>query len=151
MRLGASTLVWDGSDALEECPSDALRVHVVRHERRVLSRGLLRVLHVESDGQSAAVPLQGTGVMCLYQNECDTLSAACGVNFTFIEFGITCGYLTGFFALLWPSRQHPADLYMLHTCDPNLYMEPENPRYPPFRVPPKHFPGLFGWLRRAWA
>ena len=37
--------------------------------------------------------------MCL-TNECDTLSAVCGVNFTFTEFGITCGYLTGFFVLL---------------------------------------------------
>ena len=39
---------------------------------------------------------------------------------------------------------------MLNTCDPNLYMEPENPRYPPFRIPPKHYPGPFGWLKRAW-
>ena len=152
VRLGASTLVWDGSEALEECPSDALLECMscdtgAGYFPAVFSGFSTSKVTVNS----AAVPLQGTGVMCLYHNECDTLSAACGVNFTFIEFGITCGYLIGFFALLLAIfvsiRQIP---YMLNTCDPNLYMEPENPRYPPFRVPPKHFPGLFGWLRRAW-
>ena len=152
VRLGASTVVLDGSEALEECPSDALLECMSCDTAAGYFPAVFSGFHTSKvTVNSAAVPLQGTGVMCLYQNECDTLSAVCGVNFTFTEFGITCGYLTGFFVLLLAIfvsiRQIP---YMLNTCDPNLYMEPENPRYPPFRIPPKHYPGPFGWLKRAW-
>ena len=95
--------------------------------------------------------MKGTGLTCLYYNECDALSSACGTNFTATEFFITCGWL----AVLWVVLMAVfifirSFKHMMHTCDPCYFMEDENHNYPPYKRPPKLPKGHFAWLVRAW-
>lgn len=150
----ADAIVTDAGVGMTECPAESfvecMACDVANKYYPAVFAGGAPVMLA-----SGTSTFRGTGVVCLYDNECDTLSAACGINFTFIEFFETCGWLFAFFLLLLGVFQLIRSFdYMLHTCDPNLYMQPDNPKYPPFQIPedPRVTDrgGRFAWLVRAW-
>ena len=147
-----TSYVSDGTTNLTSCPRAAGDVQCVK-----CSRGWTPVLFAGQDTvEESTMPqqLRGGGIQCVLMeaDECDPLSdSACGHNFTFAAFGETIGYLLVFFLVMIGIYQAlRAVPHFLHTCDPNAFMTPNHPRYPPTRIPPKYPPGGFGWLKRAW-
>lgn len=142
--------VSDGTTNLTACPRGPGEVQCVK-----CSPGWTPVLFAGEDMVESTMPqsLRGGGINCVLMDEaCDPLSdTACGHNFTFTVFGETIGYLLVFFLVMIGIFQAlRAVPHFLHTCDPNFFMTPNHPRYPPTRIPPKLPPGAFGWLKRAW-
>jgi hypothetical protein len=146
-----TSYVSDGTTNLTTCPSVADEVECVK-----CSPGWMPVLFAGEDHVDSTMPqrLQGGGIQCVFvdADACDPLSdTACGHNFTFTAFGETIGYLLVFFLIMIGIFQAlRAVPHFLHTCDPNYFMTPNHPRYPPTNIPPKPPPGAFGWLKRAW-
>ena len=67
--------------------------------------------------------VRGTGLTCLYYNECDALSSACGTNFTVTEFFITCAWLAVLWVVLMGVYMFIRSFkHMMHTCDPCYLM-----------------------------
>ena len=129
--------VSDGTTNLTACPRGPGEVQCVK-----CSPGWTPVLFAGEDTVESTMPqsLRGGGINCVLMDEaCDPLSdTACGHNFTFTVFGETIGYLLVFFLVMIGIFQAlRAVPHFLHTCDPNFFMTPNHPRYPPTRIPPK--------------
>ena len=147
-----TSYVSDGTTNLTACPRGAGEVQCVK-----CSPGWTPVLFAGEDTvEESSMPqkLRGGGIQCVLMEAdgCDPLlDSACGHNFTFTVFGETIGYLLVFFLVMIGIFQAlRAVPLFLHTCDPNAFLTPNHPRYPPTRVPPKAPSDAFGWLRRAW-
>ena len=139
--------VYDGQTMLDGCPALSDLVCVTCDA----SEGYYPAVFAGAFTTEQGSAMRGSGFTCIYEERCATLSSACGINFTFIEFFTLMWYLfMGFLFLFGIFNYIRRWKYMLHTCDPCLHMEEDNPNYPPFVRPPQHDPGQFAWLKRAW-
>lgn len=144
---GGGTFVQDGPNLLESCPAVEELVCVTCDN----TRGYYPAVYAGHFTSEAGVSSTGSGFTCIYVEKCATLSSACGINFTFVELFQTVGVLFLFFLALFGIYSGIRRFkYMLYTCDPNLYIEENNPNYPPIRRPPELKPGQFTWLSQAW-
>lgn len=153
VQLGVNTtvLVTDGVTDLTACPSlgelECLQCadgyFPAYYAGRSLVAESVRPQH-----------LHGTGFQCITMDAeaCDPLTdAACSHNFTFQNFGTTIGYLLLFFLMMLGIFQTLRAIPLFrYTCDPNFYMAPGNPRYPPNELPSALPPGHLEWIKKAW-
>lgn len=153
VRLGDGLTSWvtDGISNLTSCPDDddleCLSCRTGYNPAYYAGYGFV----VES---SRPQELHGQGFQCILMDGevCDPLTdAACSFNFTFTSFGTTFGWLLLLFVVLIAIFQALRAVPLFrYTCDPNFYMMPKHPRYPPNELPREFPPGPFGWLVKAW-
>mmetsp|Transcript_3870 Transcript_3870/g.13398 ORF Transcript_3870/g.13398 Transcript_3870/m.13398 type:complete len:1187 (-) Transcript_3870:47-3607(-) len=141
---GASSYMTDGSTTLTGCPSSAELVCLSCDND---SYEHLSYLAGSFSRTSDGLELDGTGLFCLGIS--GRLLTDAGLSFK--ELGWLTMYLIILFVVLFALFNALRKIrYLRFSFDPCLYMEKNNPHYPPYARPDFHLKGTFGWLRRAW-